>query len=331
MTATRPAASEASKEPADGTTRAALRLRRLDLAAVAAGDPAARADRRRAWSAAAPFPTRPSAKRSGRRSADVRARGDAAVRDANARGRRWPPGRPPDPRSVRPSSRPRPAGATSAPGARPGDRPRPALRRNAAPEIDARPRSRRASRSSAAGRRWPGSAPTSRAARRRIRRPLVMTVVPAQVAGVDEVVVASPADRDGRDEPDPARCCRAARGRRVHRRRRRPGDRCPRVRAAGSRHRSGRPDRRSRQCVGHRGQDRGLRRGRHRPAGRAVGRDGPRCSPGRSGPRGRRPHHAGRTRAGLPGHPRDHGPRLRRRRGGGGRSPRSPVPAAPTS
>ena len=42
-----------------------------------------------------------------------------------------------------------------------------------------------------------------------------MTVVPARVAGVGRVVVASPADRDGADAPGPARRGRPARGRRA--------------------------------------------------------------------------------------------------------------------
>ena len=59
-----------------------------------------------------------------------------------------------------------------------------------------------------------------------------MTVVPARVAGVERIVVASPADRDGALEPGPARRGRPARGRRVRRRRRRPGDRRARLRPA---------------------------------------------------------------------------------------------------
>lgn len=199
MTATRPAASEASKEPADGTTRAALRLRRLDLAAVAAGDPTASADldglvRR----GAVPDPAVREAVRA--TLADVRSRGDAAVRDANrAVGGGREDGRlildPSDLRAAR-------------------DRLEPRLRRALDQAIDhvrrfaetQRPRSTTTQITPGIEieRRWTpltrvgayvpgGTAPYPSS--------LVMTVVPAQVAGVDEVVVASPADRDGRTNP----------------------------------------------------------------------------------------------------------------------------------
>ena len=94
-------------------------------------------------------------------------------------------------------------------------------------------------------------------------------------------------------------------GRCVHRRRRRAGDRRARLRAARGRPRARRPDRRARQRLGDRGQDRGLRRGRHRPAGRAVRGHGPRRAARGPGPRRGRPHHPGRARprlAGDPGH-----------------------------
>ena len=62
----------------------------------------------------------------------------------------------------------------------------------------------------------------------------------------------------------------------LRRRRRRPGDRRAGLRPARRRPRAGRPDRRPGQRLGHRRQDRGLRRGRHRPARRPVGGHGPR-------------------------------------------------------
>ena len=99
----------------------------------------------------------------------------------------------------------------------------------------------------------------------------------------------------------------------------------------GGRPRAGRPDRRTRQRLGHRGQDRGLRRGRHRPAGRPVRGDGPRRAAGRPGPRRRRPHHPGRARPGLAGHPRHDGRGLRRRGRGRGRRPARHAPRAATS
>ena len=105
---------------------------------------------------------------------------------------------------------------------------------------------------------------------------LVMTVVPAQVAGVGAVVVASPADRDG--EVNPVLLGAAgllgvdafivAGG----------------AQAVGALA-YGLPDEGVEpvdrivgpgQRVGHRRQARGRRRGRHRPAGRTVGGDGPR-------------------------------------------------------
>ena len=62
---------------------------------------------------------------------------------------------------------------------------------------------------------------------------LVMTVVPAQVAGVERIVVASPADRAGRQPPGPPGGRRPARGRRLRRRRWRAGHRGAGVRPAG--------------------------------------------------------------------------------------------------
>ena len=140
-----------------------------------------------------------------------------------------------------------------------------------------------------------------------------MTVVPARVAGVDRVVVASPADATGSTHP----VLLAAAG-------------LLEVDAfvvaggaqaigalafglPGRRRRTGRSDRRSRQRLGHRGQDRGLRRGRHRPAGRPVGGDGPGRAAGRRRRRRGRPHHPGRARPGFAGDPGHDGRRLRGR------------------
>ena len=150
---------------------------------------------------------------------------------------------------------------------------------------------------------------------------LVMTVVPAQVAGVERIVVASPAGRDGAARPGPPRRGGPARRRCLHRRRWRPGDRRPGLRPARRRHRTRRPDRRPGQRLGHRGQDRGLRRGRHRPPGRPVGGDGPRRATRRPDPRRGRPHHPGRARPGLTGDPRHDRRRLRRRGRGRRRGP----------
>ena len=190
-------ASTASDAPGSATTP--FRLRRLDLAAVASGDPAARdahaalvrrgaiADPRIRTAARATLD-------------DVRARGDEAVRDANAAvggGR-------PDGRLVVDTAELR--------GAR--DRLDPAVRRALDQAIDhvrrfaetQRPASTRTTIAPGIEieRRWTplgrvgayvpgGSAPYPSS--------LVMTVVPARVAGVGQVVVASPADRDGRTDP----------------------------------------------------------------------------------------------------------------------------------
>ena len=205
MSATRPAEGAASPEavPSDGRSTdvtAPLRLRRLDLAAVAAGDPDARRDHR------SPDParggSRPERVRDGVRTtlSDVRARGDAAVREANAAvggGR-------PDGRLVLDAADLRDA----------RDRLEPRVRRALDQAIDhvrrfaetQRPASTRTliAPGIEIERRWTplarvgayvpgGSAPYPSS--------LVMTVVPAQVAGVAEIVVASPADRDGITNP----------------------------------------------------------------------------------------------------------------------------------
>jgi len=192
VSATRPA-----PEPDVPTSEVAapVRLRRLDLAAVAGGDPTARRDyealvRR----GAVPDPLVREAARA--TLADVRARGSAAVREANAMvgGGRSDGTLVLDPKDLREAR----------------ERLDPRVRRALDQAIDhvrrfaetQRPASTRTM--IAAGieieRRWTplarvgayvpgGSAPYPSS--------LVMTVVPARVAGVGQVVVASPADRDG--------------------------------------------------------------------------------------------------------------------------------------
>ncbi len=191
MTAARPAAAPAPP--------LSFRLRRLDLAAVAAGDPEARRAhdalvRRGAISD-------PRVREAVRATlADVRARGDAAVREANAAvgGGRL------DGRLILDAADLREA----------RDRLEPRVRRALDQAIEhvrrfaetQRPTSTRTTISPGIEieRRWTplarvgayvpgGSAPYPSS--------LVMTVVPAGVAGVGRMIVASPADRDGRTDP----------------------------------------------------------------------------------------------------------------------------------
>ncbi len=180
-------------------TATTIGLRRLDLGAAAAGDPGAVRDRdalvRRG---AVPEP----AVRDGARAtlADVRARGDAAVREANERvGGGRPDGRLVLERADLMAAR---------------DALEPRVRRALDQAIDnvrrfaetQRPTSTRTTilPGIEIERRWTpldsvgayvpgGSAPYPSS--------LVMTVVPARVAGVERIVVASPADRDGRNHP----------------------------------------------------------------------------------------------------------------------------------
>jgi histidinol dehydrogenase len=194
-----PATDSTDSTEAPRSASAPFPLRRLDLAAVAAGDPITRdayaalvrrgavADPRIRTAARATLD-------------DVRARGGDAVRDANAAvggGR-------PDGRLV--------LDATELRATR--ERLDPAVRRALDQAIDhvrrfaetQRPASTRATIAPGIEieRRWtpldrvgayvPGGSaayPSS----------LVMTVVPARVAGVGQIVVASPADRDGRTDP----------------------------------------------------------------------------------------------------------------------------------
>jgi histidinol dehydrogenase len=178
---------------------APVQLRRLDLAAVAAGDPGARGDREALVRRGAS--SDPHIREAVRATlADVRARGDQAVRDANAAvggGR-------PDGRLVLDTSELRDA----------RDRLEPRVRRALDQAIDhvrrfaetQRPVSTRTAVAPGIEieRRWTplarvgayvpgGSAPYPSS--------LVMTVVPARVAGVGRVVVASPADGGGHTDP----------------------------------------------------------------------------------------------------------------------------------
>jgi histidinol dehydrogenase len=176
-----------------------LSLRRLDLAAVAAGDPDARRDHdtlvRRG---AVPDPRVREAVRV--TLGDVRARGDAAVREANlAVGGGRPDGRlvldDTDLRDARDRLEPRVHRALEQAidhVRRFAETQRPVSSRTTiAPGIEIE---RRWNALASVGAYVPGGSaayPSS----------LVMTVVPAQVAGVGRVVVASPADRDGRTDP----------------------------------------------------------------------------------------------------------------------------------
>jgi histidinol dehydrogenase len=181
------------------TPASALRLRRLDLRDVAAGDK----DACREYDAlvrrgAVPDPRVRDAARA--TLADVRARGDEAVRDANAAvGGGRPDGRllldPDDLRAARDGLQPRVRRALDQAidhVRRFAETQRPtSTRTTIAPGIEIE---RRWTPLERVGAYVPGgSAPYPSS--------LVMTVVPAQVAGVDRVVVASPADQAGVTNP----------------------------------------------------------------------------------------------------------------------------------
>ncbi len=181
------------------TPATALHLRRLDLRDVAADEPAATADHRALVRRGAV----PDARvRDGTRStlADVRARGDQAVRDANrAVGGGRPDGRlvldPDDLRAAIDRLEPpvrRALDQAIEHVRRFAETQRPSSTRTTiAPGIEIE---RRWSPLASVGAYVPGgSAPYPSS--------LVMTVVPARVAGVDRVVVASPADATGATDP----------------------------------------------------------------------------------------------------------------------------------
>ena len=226
---TTPASTSTTSADVSGPATASFRLRRLDLAAVAAGDPAA-SDAYAALVRRGAIAD-PRIRAAARATLDdVRARGGAAVRDANAAvggGR-------PDGRLV--------LDATELRDAR--DRLEPAVRRALDQAIThvrrfaetQRPASTRTTIAPGIEieRRWTpldrigayvpgGSAPYPSS--------LIMTVVPARVAGVGHVVVASPAGRDGRTRSGPPGGRGAARGRCLRRRGWCPGHRGARVRA----------------------------------------------------------------------------------------------------
>ncbi len=204
----------------------ALALRRLDLRTRDATPSAAR-DR------AVPARCRPGSRRAGRRPPDPRRR-PRARRRGRARGlgalRRRSPRRAPaaEPRgAARRRGRARPRRARCA---RDRHRQRAPVRRGPGAGVDAHhDRPRRGARASLAA-RVARAACTPPAAPRRIPSSLVMGVVPARVAGVGSIVVASPADRDGQRPPRAARRRRPARRGRAARRGRRAGDRRARVR-----------------------------------------------------------------------------------------------------
>ena len=184
----------APSTPAAASTE--LRLRRLDLGATG---PAARAER---YALVRRGAVRDPAVREAVRATldDVRARGAAAVRDAN---RRVGGGRPDDRLTLDRSDLVAARDALEPRVRRALDQAIEHVRRFAEPQ---RPVSSRTVIATGIEleRRWAplasvgcyvpgGSAPYPSS--------LVMTVVPAQVAGVDRIVVASPADRDGRNHP----------------------------------------------------------------------------------------------------------------------------------
>jgi len=185
--------------PAPSPAAPALRLRRLDVAAADAGDREAIAHRRAlVRRGAVPDPAVREAVR--QTLADVRERGDAAVRDANERfGGGRADGRllaePADLRTARDALDHRTRRALDqaiAHVAKFAETQRPISGRSEiAPGIEIERRWRPLS---SVGAYVPGgSAPYPSS--------LIMTVVPARVAGVGRVVVASPADRDGTSNP----------------------------------------------------------------------------------------------------------------------------------
>ena len=129
---------------------------------------------------------------------------------------------------------------------------------------------------------------------------VVMNVVPAQVAGVASLALASSPQKDHGGLPapdDPGGVC-AARRRRGVRRRRGAGDRDVRLRRGGVR--AGRPGHRTRQHLHRRGQAAAQGRRRHRLRGRTHRDRDPGRRQRRRGVRRRRPDQPGRARPGWP-------------------------------
>ena len=219
----------------------------------------------------------------------------------------------------------------------PGPRARPSPTSGASPRRSARhprpPASRRASRSSGTGARSTGSAAMCPGGTAPYPSSLVMTVVPARVAGVGDVVVASPADRERRastpSSSAPPACSRSMPS--SSRAAPRPSARSP----SGSR-RAG--SRRSTGSSGRATPGSPPRSSRSRARSGSTCRPGPSegmvlaASSGRSGARRRGSHHPGRARPRFAGHPRHDRRCVRRRRRGGRRPARWPAPSgAPSS
>ena len=125
---------------------------------------------------------------------------------------------------------------------------------------------------------------------------LMMLAIPAQVAGVRELVVVTPPRAERRARPGGRACRRAVRDRGDLDRWRRAGDR--RAGLWRGRHPGGRSHLRARQCLGVRGQGDGLvrhGRTRDRPSGRPERADGPGRTGRRSDDHRRRPAEPGRT------------------------------------
>ena len=185
--------------PASASPASPLRLQRLDLAEVAAGTPAAIAHRRAlVRRGAVPDPAVREAAR--QTLAGIRDRGDAAVREANRRvGGGRADGRlvldPADLRAARDALETRTRRALDqaiAHVTRFAETQRPtSTRTEIGPGIEIE---RRWTPLASVGAYVPGgSAPYPST--------LIMTVVPARVAGVDRIVVASPADHAGATDP----------------------------------------------------------------------------------------------------------------------------------
>ena len=185
---------------------------------------------------------------------------------------------------------------------------------------------RSASSSARAGRRSRRSASTCRAARRPIRRSVLMNAVPAEVAGVERIVMVVPTP-GRRDQPAGAGRGQARRRRRDLPHRRRAGDRGARLRHRDDR--AGRQDRRAGQRLCRRRQAAGLRHGRHRHDRRAVRGAGHRRRRQRS--RTGSPPTSSRRPSTTPRRSRSSSPTTRRlpmRRGGGRAAARTSLPRA---
>ena len=143
-----------------------------------------------------------------------------------------------------------------------------------------------------------GSASASPAGRRRIPSSLLMTVVPAQAAGVEEIAVVVPPTPFGGYNTDLLAACHALGVTEVHRI---GGAQAVAALAYGvDGIAGGRQDRRAGQPVRRPGQAAGLRRGRHRQHRRAERGRPDRRLDGRPALRRRRPDQPGRALARAP-------------------------------